>query len=130
MGGNGAPCDAVPIIVEKCHACHSTAGKAAGAGLDLEVAGFAAALVGAAPSMASNAACTTYAGKLLEPGSSPATGLFLLKLEEGNPPRPCGVKMPQVGSLTAADKACFQSWANGLTAGGGGGGAMDAGGGQ
>jgi hypothetical protein len=50
----------------------------------------------------------------LNPGSNPATGLFIDKLK-ANPP--CGARMPNIGvELSAAELACVQTWANGLTA--------------
>jgi hypothetical protein len=98
------------------NACHDNAGTAAG--LDLTTAGWENMLVGHAPSATAGTLKSMCAGMglvYLNAGSSPATGLFLDKL---NPAKnaPCGAKMPNLPPpLTAQQFACVQSFANTLT---------------
>ncbi|HEY2729809.1 MAG TPA: hypothetical protein VGK52_07695 [Polyangia bacterium] len=98
------------------NACHDNAGTAAG--LDLTTAGWQNMLVGHAPSATAGTLKSMCAGMslvYLNAGSSPATGLFLDKL---NPAKdsPCGAKMPNLPPpLTTQQFACVQSFANTLT---------------
>jgi hypothetical protein len=99
-------------------ACHDANGTAAG--FSMTTPGWEMALVGSkakgtggmAPYMASPA-CAGM--NYLDPGSNPATGLFLRKITANFG---CGMRMPYTGgTVSSADVACIQTWANGLTAG-------------
>jgi hypothetical protein len=129
-GTSGAPCDAMPLFAleddktnphgRSCTidgACHDSKGSAAN--FDMTTAGWQNRLVGKLPAGGGTLAsmCKPGAGAntpYLVAGSSPATGLFLEKIN-ANPP--CGVRMPNLGSpFNATELACVQSWANGLVA--------------
>jgi hypothetical protein len=128
------PCDAMPIFaMHSCAStgiCHDNQGSAAG--FDMATAGWETHLVGVNPPNGG-----TIAGKCggmgpyLDPGSSPATGLFIKKLT-GSPG--CGDRMPQLATLkylTTDEMSCVQRWANQLVMNaGGGGGNTDGGAGQ
>lgn len=105
------------IFMNKCVPCHSTSTAPSFGGFDMEKLGWAQAMIGGLiPDNAPPA--NTCKGKgfvFLEVGTQPARGLFLDKF---NPTPPCGVRMPQVGTITAAEVACIQDWANNIVAGG------------
>jgi hypothetical protein len=119
MGGGGGTggsqiCDAQPIMVAKCGqpGCHSE--SIPQAGLDLKSAGVAARLL-AAPVAGANASCTDdLRTAYLTPNSNPATGFFFQKLTSAPP---CGLKMPELGDLTANEMSCLQEWATAVTTG-------------
>jgi hypothetical protein len=128
-GAGGSPvgigCDIAPIITSHtctiANACHDSMGSAAG--LDLQSPGLEARLLGIEPTGGGQGAlaskCVGQGRLYLIPGSRPAAGLLLQKL--GPNPPPCGGRMPLVGAwLSATELACFQAWANALTAGTGG----------
>jgi hypothetical protein len=74
--------------------------------------GLEARLVGHGP-MGGNQSVCASSMNYLDPGSQPATGLFLRKLTAQFS---CGSRMPLTGRIVSAtDLACIQSWANGLT---------------
>jgi hypothetical protein len=61
--------------------------------------------------------CMPGAGKLID-SSNPTNSLIYAKLVasgDSNVP-PCGVKMPEIGSISASDKACILSWINSVIA--------------
>jgi hypothetical protein len=117
-GGGGAPpadgggCGAPALIQSRCaiSPCHDAVSKQGD--LDLETAGVAARLVGVSPDGTGGSFCAGF-GPYLVPQSSPATGLFLDKLQ----PSPlCGVQMPNLGlHLSAIQISCLTDWATGLT---------------
>ena len=99
--------------------CHDNTGAAAG--LDLTSTGWQNMLVGRAPSATAGASaslrsmCAGMNFVYPKAGSTPASGLFLDKL---NPAAaaPCGAHMPNLPPmLTAQQFACVQSFANTLT---------------
>jgi hypothetical protein len=96
--------------------CHS-ANTAAGAGLDLASAGLVARLVGQGPStnVAAGAVCTSAGKPYLVAGSDPATGLLIDKMDAAKVT--CGTAMPQVGQVTASQRACLSAWATAATTG-------------
>jgi hypothetical protein len=115
--GTGGTCDATPIFTQHTctvvGACHDGQGTAAG--FDMLTAGWQTHLVGVASpggGMGNNASlCKGMV--YLEPNVIPAQGLFIDKLTKN--PAPCGVVMPNLPPLlNATEKACVQSWANGL----------------
>jgi hypothetical protein len=96
--------------------CHAATNPAAG--FDMATAGWETAMVGKiAPGGGMGplaSVCANGSRRYLDPGSSPATGLFMDKFKD---PPPCGVVMPNIGvKLSSAELACVQEWANGLTA--------------
>jgi hypothetical protein len=94
--------------------CHnsSTASSLAG-GLDLTPdANIKSRLVGVKSSGKGGSACGSNTTPYLNAGSNPATGLFIDKL---GPNPPCGVRMPQVGTLTSTQQQCLKNWATSLT---------------
>jgi hypothetical protein len=108
--GSTGGCDAPAIIKMKCATlgCHTTSAQAAN--LDLEVANANTSMVGAPTGTTNLAAC--MGGTLLNPGSNPATGVFIEKITTPT----CGVKMPQTGTpLTAAQVTCLTTWATTAT---------------
>lgn len=120
-GGPGLSCDAKPIILKYSCAlagsCHDALGSAAG--LDFATPGWEDRLVGTFPSgggeVATRSMCAGLGRPYLVAGSNPATGLLLDKLRLHPPP--CGAAMPNIGGpITAIELACFQDWANALTA--------------
>jgi hypothetical protein len=91
-----------------CHAAGTPA-----AGLDLTPAGAAAALLNKDTGTTDQGSmCASM--KLLNPGVTPATGVFIDKITM-NPP-PCGQPMPYGTLPSATEQACLIAWANGLTA--------------
>jgi len=60
------------------------------------------------------ALCGSYSGDLLNSGSNPATGLLIDKLAS---PPPCGMHMPEIGSITSTQASCVQAWATAVTTG-------------
>jgi hypothetical protein len=97
-------------------ACHDAAGTAANfdmvtgglMGLEGRLVGHGPVGGGVLPST-----CAGMGFNYLDPNSHPATGLFLQKFADTPP---CGQRMPMLGGkVNAADLACIQSWANGLT---------------
>jgi hypothetical protein len=95
--------------------CHDSSGTSAN--FDMASTGLPARLVGKSPmgggTLPSVCAGSTPAMVYLDPGSQPATGLFLRKISASPG---CGMRMPYGGRVvTATDFACIQSWANGLT---------------
>src|SRR5205085_9973029 len=116
-GGAGMPaCDPTPIFANKLCAnigCHDSFATAAN--FDMTTTGWQTRLVGVNPkgSGANPAKCASN-GSYLAPGTQPATGLFLDKVNPNTTP-PCGVLMPQVGTpLSMTEFDCVQSWANAL----------------
>ena len=113
--GNGN-CDVNRIFTQyNCSAagCHDAAKT--GGNFDMMSPGLESRLVGVLPPGGGTtmSKCATINRPYLDPGSNPATGLFLDKLKS---PAPCGDVMPMIGArLTAADLACVQTWANELT---------------
>ena len=102
-GGTGscAPgTTASSILQAQCFACHSTDTKATGAGLDLQAAG----LPGRLYTTTSSATCSSVP---LADSANPSGSLFLKKLTDSPG---CGARMPQGGSLNAADTACLTEW--------------------
>jgi hypothetical protein len=118
-GGGVAPCDAPKMVfasscaITGCHA-PNTAG---GAGLDLGSAGVAARLLGQGPStdVAASAVCTSVGKPYLVPGSNPATGLLMDKMDAAKVT--CGSTMSVLGQLSASQLTCLSAWATALTTG-------------
>ena len=103
--------------------CHSAATKTSG--FDMESPGLENRLVGVT-NTGSSLSCAA-AGPYLVPGSHPATGLLLTKLNGG--PGLCGAQMPfNLPALSPTELSCIQSWADALVAAAGAGGNTDAGG--
>ena len=96
--------------------CHPT-GAARGAGLDLRSAGVVGRLLDKGPSTdtGAGAACMAAAKPYLKSGSNPATGLLIDKMTMST--ATCGTIMPQIGTLTAAQKKCLTDWATAVTTG-------------
>jgi hypothetical protein len=122
VGDGGLPpgcATANTIFQNKCLACHSTASAPSFGGFDMEKLGWAQAMIGGA--IPDNAPptnkCAGQGFVFLERGTMPARGLFLDKFK---PTPPCGVRMPQIGTVTAAEVTCIQNWANNIVAGGDG----------
>ena len=107
------------IFQNKCVACHSTAAAPTFGGFDMEKPGWAQAMIGG--TIPNNAPpsnkCAAQGFVFLERGTMPARGLFLDKFK---PVPPCGVRMPQIGTVSAAEVSCIQDWANNIVAGGDG----------
>ena len=123
MGGTGGAgpttCAMAPMIfMTKCQACHSIAGAPMFGGFDMETAGWEKKLIGMGPKSDGppSAMCKDMMQIYLKPGVQPAAGLFIDKISGSTPP--CGVKMPQVGTLTAAEVKCIKDWASGVVAAG------------
>ena len=99
--------------------CHDAMGT--GGGFNMTSTGWQNNLVGKGPVASPAGAsfpsmCAGMGLMFLNPNSNPATGLFLDKINPAKNP-PCGLHMPELqNSLTAAQFACIQSWANTLTA--------------
>src|SRR4051812_49873856 len=118
-GGGVTVCDAPKVVfasscaITGCHA-PNTAG---GAGLDLGSAGVAARLLGQGPStdVAASAVCTSVGKPYLVPGSNPATGLLMDKMDAAKVT--CGSTMSVLGQLTASQLTCLSAWATALTTG-------------
>jgi hypothetical protein len=109
-GGSGGPCNPTPVFTARCTSigCHNSSGAAAG--LDLQSANPAARLVGVGTGTGTGAACSGQT--LLNPGSNPATGVFIDKITTPT----CGLMMPETGgALSAGDLACLTSWATSVT---------------
>jgi hypothetical protein len=123
--GGPATCDGNALLTKYgCvgAGCHS--GSAPAANLDLASANVGARLVGVSPPGGGPTGQVSLCAGATPPHvylmGTPATGLFLQKLDSAPP---CGVQMPQIGAkVTSADRACFQMWADGLTAATNGGG--------
>jgi hypothetical protein len=118
--GGGSGCDITPLVTKySCTlagACHDSRGSAAN--FDMASPGWEQRLVGVAPRGGAAAPvpslCANQGWVYLVKGSSPATGLFMEKFKM-NPS--CGITMPNLGiPVSAVDLACFQRWANALTA--------------
>jgi hypothetical protein len=99
--------------------CHDNQGSAAG--LDLTSAGWQTRLVGANPTAMKGSAMSNFSmcvghGPYLVAGSKPAAGLIIDKLNPATPTPPCGVHMPNLGTmLSATEFACVQSYFTTLT---------------
>lgn len=114
-GGSSQVCDAPTIVfAAKCSqpGCHASSASAAG--LDLESPGFAARLLNKTPDPSMSVSCGTSTEPFLRPQSNPATGLLLDKL---NASPPCGIRMPEIGTLTQSDITCLNAWATAVTTG-------------
>jgi hypothetical protein len=131
-GAGGAACtleDATKIITTTSKnpltgctvigACHDSEGSAAG--LDLATMGWQTRLVGKGPVSMKGSAQSNYskcAGMglvYLQPGSKPATGLIVDKLDPAGT-APCGSHMPDLTvNLSARDFACLRSYLTTLT---------------
>jgi hypothetical protein len=113
-GGSPASCTVEPtmLLKTKCAAggCHEPTSTVAG-GLDLLTGDVASRLVGVASDGSNGSKCGPGIPYLIA-GSQPARGLLLDKLIYP----PCGDPMPSLGTWSAANMACIQDWANGLTA--------------
>jgi hypothetical protein len=95
-----------------CHAATNPAG-----GFDMATPGWETTMVGKVAPGGGAGALESKCGGMnrmyLNPGSQPATGLFMDKFKD---PPPCGVVMPNIGvQFSSAELACIQEWANGLT---------------
>jgi hypothetical protein len=115
-GGGGASggCNVDTIFAAKCatSACHNASTKYAG--LDLTPPVTAARVIDLHPNLGT---CMNMV--FLKSNSSPASGVMLDNLR---PSPACGQPMPfGLPALPAADIACIQQWANGITALNGGG---------
>jgi hypothetical protein len=118
-GGPG--CDITTLVTTKysctlAGACHDAQGSAAN--FDMASPGWEQRLVGVAPRGGTTSfepsLCANQGWVYLVKGSFPATGLFMEKFKT-NPA--CGIAMPNLGlPVSADDLACFQRWANALTA--------------
>jgi hypothetical protein len=111
-------CDITPLLTKYfctvAGACHDALGS--GGNFDMASPGWDQRLVGVYPEAGGQvpSLCLGSTEPYLIAGSQPARGLFMDKFN-ANPP--CGVAMPNVGPfVSSADLACFQSWANALTA--------------
>jgi hypothetical protein len=129
--GGGGTVNVAPIFAKyTCaapNACHDANGTAAN--FDMATTGWEMKLVGTNPKGGGTSVCASN-GPYLDPGSNPATGLFMTKLKGGTG-LVCGVRMPQVGgTLSAGEIAMVQQWANALVMAAGSGGNTDGGGGQ
>jgi hypothetical protein len=119
-GGGTQVCDPAPIFAARNCAlagCHDAAGSSAN--FDMMTPGWQTQLVGVTPEGGGSlpSKCVD-SGPYLVPGSNPAAGLFMQKLN-ADAPAACGDLMPLVGTrLSAADLDCVQSWANALVMGG------------
>ncbi len=111
-GGNSGD----QIITSTClPGCHSGGtAQTTGAGLDLTIdSGIKSRLVGVMPSGSNIFSMCGSAGEpYLNAGSNPATGLLIDKIHPGPP---CGVQMPEVGTITADQQQCIVQWATTLT---------------
>ena len=116
---SGGSCDANALIISKCamSGCHNPAAPGAAANLDLTM-GTASHLLDVAPMGGGPTGLTSVCANMnqvyLKSGSSPATGLFVTKLE-ANPS--CGVQMPYppYPHLNADDTKCLTDWATSKT---------------
>jgi hypothetical protein len=113
-------CDVGAIIAASscalAAACHDTRGTSAN--FDMATPGWEKALVGGVPKGGGvvPSMCGEQGRVYLVANSRPARGLFMEKLTV-NPPPPCGSRMPLLGApLKANELACFQAWADALTA--------------
>jgi len=108
-------------------ACHGDGSMSApAAGFKMAPSGWQSSLVGGQPVAGQGSMCMAN-GPYLDPGSNPATGLFMKKLTTSPG---CGVRMPQVtsiGYLTSAEMTCVTQWATALTMAAGGGSSTDGG---
>lgn len=114
-GGSSLTCtgdnDPMMILTSTCTTCH-VSGNALSAGLDLTPdSNIKTRLVGVKSAGMGASECGGNSEPYLTAGSNPATGLFIDKL--GNPP--CGVKMPEIGSVTTMQVQCLKQWATTLT---------------
>jgi hypothetical protein len=115
MGGSAAVCDAPTIVfAPKCAQVGCHAATAPASGLDLASAGVAARLLGKSTDPMASLACASNTTPFLTPQSNPATGLLIAKL---NPPVPCGLAMPEIGTLSTSDTTCLNAWATAVTTG-------------
>jgi hypothetical protein len=117
-GSSDGGTTAESIFAAKCSTagCHDSAGMSAN--FSMAAAGWEQALVGGKqkgggiPNFMSVPECANM--NYLDPGSNPATGLFMRKM---TPQFGCGRMMPYIGSpITTSELATIQTWANGLTA--------------
>jgi hypothetical protein len=108
-------CDAPTMVFAStcsqigCHASSTPAG-----GLDLASAGVAGRLFNKPSAGANNAVCASNTTPYLMGGSNPATGFLFDKLK-ATPP--CGLAMPEIGTLTATQTTCLNDWATAVTTG-------------
>ena len=110
-GGSNGGCE-VALLASQCAPCHGAASPASG--LDLQSSGFASRLVGQmSQSTALGGACPNKT--LLDQGSNPATGFFIDKITNDTPS--CGVVMPFLAKMSAANITCLTDWATRLTTG-------------
>jgi hypothetical protein len=113
-GNSGDMVIASNCAVSGCHTGGSV--PTTGAGLDLTIdSGIKGRLVGVMSSGASGnifSMCGNVSEPYLTAGSNPATGLLVDKI---HPSPPCGVQMPQVGTITTAQQNCIVQWATTLT---------------
>jgi hypothetical protein len=116
--GSDPPCQE-QVFTAKCSTsgCHDK--DATSAGFSMATPGWEHALVGGKQKgggitgFVSVPECANM--NYLEPGSNPATGLFLRKMTSQFG---CGKMMPYIGTpVTASELTCIQTWANGLTTG-------------
>lgn len=114
-GGN----DGATIVTGTCAVtgCHDSTSASFSGGLDLTVnSTISSRLVGvtAGGNVPNNSMCVGQTEPYLTPGSNPATGLLIDKVE-ANPP--CGSRMPFGGfALATTQQNCLIQWATTLTA--------------
>ncbi|RKH28919.1 hypothetical protein D7X12_39930 [Corallococcus sicarius] len=103
-GGTANSCapgtTASSVLQAQCFACHSTDSvkNNNGGGLDLQAAGL--------PGRLYTTTATCQAVPMAD-SANPSASFFLKKLTDSPG---CGAKMPQGGSLNAADTACLTEW--------------------
>jgi hypothetical protein len=104
------------VLQTNCNICHTNPPAGVYPNLDLTGATVAQRLVGQVGSTGNGAMCSGMPN-LLNRSTLPATGILIDKINFK--PGTCGSGMPlggDVNSLSAADHACLQAWANGLVA--------------
>lgn len=125
-GGSSGNCtggnDGVNLIMTNCAttSCHIPGPLNAGSsgGLDMTVdANIGSRLVGvmSVGTTDNGSKCMGNSTPYLDPGSNPATGLLIDKIQQKNPP--CGDQMPYAAPfpLTATQQTCLIQWATTLT---------------
>ena len=109
-------CDGAALLKSTtCSAlgCHGAVGPRGG--LDLYSDGLVMRLLGKTPDPTVGEACIGNTMQYLVPGSDPAEGLLLDKL---NAVPVCGAPMPYpLGNLPAAQRDCLSAWATAVTTG-------------